>query len=111
VKHGELWYLFVSWDFCCRGAKSDYKVVVGRADQVTGPYRDRTGKLMIEGGGTFLVEAATDHWRGAGHPAILHEDGAEYLVFHAYSATTGRSRLQISPIAWHNGWPQVAQLP
>jgi arabinan endo-1,5-alpha-L-arabinosidase len=111
VKRGDFWYLFVSWDFCCRGPRSDYKVVVGRAECVTGPYRDRDGKLMSDGGGTLLLEAATDQWRGAGHPAVYHEDGVDYLLFHAYSATTGRSRLQISTITWDEGWPRVAELP
>jgi arabinan endo-1,5-alpha-L-arabinosidase len=111
VRHGDDWYLFVSWDFCCRGAKSDYKVVVGRAKEVTGPYRDRDGKLMSDGGGTLILEAATDHWRGAGHPAVYREGGVDYLVFHAYSAETGRSQLQISTIDWHDGWPRVAPLP
>jgi arabinan endo-1,5-alpha-L-arabinosidase len=26
IKHGDWWYLFVSYDYCCRGVKSDYKV-------------------------------------------------------------------------------------
>jgi arabinan endo-1,5-alpha-L-arabinosidase len=111
VRRGDHWYLFVSWDFCCRGARSDYKVVVGRADRVTGPYRDREGKLMSDGGGTLILEAATDQWRGAGHEAVYREEGVDYLLFHAYSATTGRSRLQISTINWEDGWPHVARLP
>ena len=23
VRHGDDWYMFVSWDFCCRGARSN----------------------------------------------------------------------------------------
>jgi arabinan endo-1,5-alpha-L-arabinosidase len=111
IRHGQHWYLFVSWDFCCRGARSDYKVVVGRAEEVTGPYRDRDGKSMSDGGGTLILEAATDKWRGAGHPAVYREDGVDFLLFHAYSATNGRSRLQISTIEWDGGWPSVARLP
>lgn len=111
VRHGDHWYLFVSFDFCCRGAKSDYKVVVGRANKVTGPFVDRTGRPMSDGGGTLVIEAATDHWRGAGHQAVLADKGVDYLVFHAYSAETGRSLLQISTIEWDAGWPRVAQLP
>jgi arabinan endo-1,5-alpha-L-arabinosidase len=111
VRRGDHWYHFVSWDFCCRGARSNYKVVVGRSPKVTGPYIDKNGKPMTEGGGTLILEAATDHWRGAGHPAVYHENGTDYLVFHAYSADNGRSRLHISTIAWEDGWPTVAALP
>jgi len=111
IRHGDHWYLFVSFDFCCRGAKSDYKVVVGRSKSVTGPYLDKAGRPMSDGGGTLVVEAATDHWRGAGHEAVYHEDGVDYLAFHAYSATNGRPQLQISTIDWLAGWPAVARLP
>lgn len=111
IRHGDHWYLFVSFDFCCRGAKSDYKVVVGRSKSITGPYVDREGRPMSAGGGSLVIEAATDHWRGAGHQAVLHDEKTDYLVFHAYSAETGRSQLQISTIEWQDGWPQVARLP
>jgi arabinan endo-1,5-alpha-L-arabinosidase len=111
VRHGDYWYHFVSWDFCCRGARSNYKVVVGRSPKVTGPYIDKAGEPMSDGGGTLLIEAATDQWRGAGHPAVYQENGTDYLFFHAYSADNGRSRLHISTIAWKDGWPKVAKLP
>ena len=48
VRHGNYWYLFVSFDRCCRGAQSTYNVVVGRSTAVTGPYVDKSGKPMTE---------------------------------------------------------------
>jgi arabinan endo-1,5-alpha-L-arabinosidase len=111
VQRDDYWYLFVSWDFCCRGARSDYKVVVGRSPAVTGPYLDRDGKPMSEGGGSLILEAATDKWRGAGHPAVCREGDVDYLLVHAYAADNGQSKLQISTIIWNDGWPQVAKLP
>lgn len=111
ARHGDHWYLFASWDYCCRGTKSDYKIVVGRAASITGPYLDRRGTQMTEGGGTLVVEANTGEWRGAGHPAVLSVKNVDYLVFHAYSATTGRPQLQISTVRWDDGWPCVASLP
>ncbi len=111
IRHGDYWYLFVSWDFCCRGVKSDYKVVVGRSREVTGPYVDREGKPMSEGGGSLVVSAASDLWHGAGHQAVLRDDGVDYLVFHAYAVPSGRPQLQIAPIVWEDDWPRVPPLP
>ena len=111
VHRGDYWYLFVSFDFCCRGAKSDYKVVVGRSKVITGPYLDKNDKPMSEGGGSLVVEGATDNWHGAGHEAVFQEDGNDFLLFHAYSATSGMPRLQISTMNWEDGWPHVASLP
>lgn len=111
IRRDDYWYLFVSFDFCCRGAKSTYHIVVGRSKSVTGPYLDKTGKPMTEGGGSVVLGATTPNWRGPGHNAVLREPGADYLVFHAYHGQTGRPRLHISTLVWEDGWPRVAPLP
>jgi arabinan endo-1,5-alpha-L-arabinosidase len=113
VRHDDYWYLFVSFDRCCRGAASTYHVVVGRSRRVTGPYVDRAGTRMTEGGGSPVIEATTPTWRGPGHPGILREAGNEYVFFHAYfGAGRGRgSALQISTVAWEGGWPRAGVLP
>src|ERR1019366_934373 len=81
VKHDAWWYLFVSYDRCCRGVNSTYNVVVARPRQITGPYLDKDGKSLAEGGGTLVIAATTPNWRGPGHQAILQEPGQDYLVF------------------------------
>lgn len=105
------WYLFVSFDLCCRGAESTYKVMVGRSRRITGPYFDKDGKLMTEGGGTLVIEATSPNWRGPGHPAVLQESGGDFLFFHAYNGQTGRSELKISTMVWEDGWPRVGEMP
>ena len=110
VKHGDYWYLFVSFDFCCRGANSTYNVVVGRSKTITGPYVDRDGRPMIEGGGTQVIKATGENWKGPGHNGIYMEPDSDFLVFHAYDGKTGRSELKISTMTWPDGWPKVAEL-
>ncbi len=100
------YYLFVSWDFTAGGARSDYKVAVGRATQVLGPYADAQGRPMLEGGGT-LVLTSHGRWSGPGHNSVLRTDDADWLVHHAIETDhvhKGRV-LQIRPLYWLAGWP------
>ncbi|MCU0959672.1 MAG: arabinan endo-1,5-alpha-L-arabinosidase [Pirellulaceae bacterium] len=105
------YYLFVSYDMCCDGARSTYKVMVGRADEACGPYRDRDGRAMVDGGGT-LVLASYDRWRGPGHNAVLQTDRGDFLVHHTYDMHDLRAArvLQIRPVYWSpDGWPVVGE--
>lgn len=106
IRHDDYYYLFVSFDFCCRGADSTYRVMVGRSEAVTGPYVDRDGVRMLEGGGT-QVTFPTERWRGPGHNGILQENGVDYIVYHAYDAESqGVPTLRINQLAWDaDGWP------
>lgn len=102
------WYwLFVSTDYCCRGKDSTYKVQVGRSSTVTGPYLDRDGRSMLDGGGTVVV-AGNGRYPGVGHTATVTFNGRDYLFFHDYDETrNGQSVLLIREIDWSTGWPQV----
>ena len=110
LRHGKYFYLFVSWDLCCRGAKSTYREMVGRATSVTGPYVDRDGKVMVAGGGTAVLRGNAS-WAGPGGASLLHlADGGDAIVFHAYDAVTGRPSMQISTLGWKDGWPSAKVL-
>jgi arabinan endo-1,5-alpha-L-arabinosidase len=108
LKNG-YYYLFGSWDRCCRGVNSTYKLVVGRSKKVAGPYLDRLNQRMDWGGGTMVIKdlAESKRWAAAGHNAAYTFDGVDYLVFHAYDRTdNGRSKLVIRRIEWDSaGWP------
>lgn len=110
VRRGSDYYLFVSFDFCCRGANSTYNIRVGRSKRVTGPYLDREGRDMIEGGGTLVISGGK-RWRGPGHCAILQDQTGYKLVYHAYDADArGVSTLRITSISWEADWPTVSGL-
>lgn len=107
---GKYYYLFVSWDYCCRGEKSDYKVVVGRSEKITGPYLDKTGTRMDKNGGTLIVEGDNKEWYGAGHNSAYTFDGKDYMIYHGYDAKDGgRSKLIIKNMTWDaDGWPVLS---
>ena len=108
-RHGDYYYLFVSWDYCCRGAKSNYRVAVGRSKQVSGPYLDRNGKDMLVGGGTIFLEGDKKEWEAAGHCAAYTFDGEDIFICHGYSATrNGAAMLIQRSISWTtDGWPEL----
>jgi arabinan endo-1,5-alpha-L-arabinosidase len=107
-KKGDFYYLFASIDYCCKGVNSTYKMIVGRAETLTGPYLDKEGKSMAAGGGS-LVLAGDENWYGVGHNAVVNFDGRDYLVFHGYDANDeGHPKLLIREIHWDNNqWPEV----
>lgn len=102
------YYLFVSFDLCCRGINSTYKIMVGRAQRIIGPYFDKNSKSMSSGGGSLLLAGDT-RWRGTGHCAVLMLENADWLVYHAYDANNnGTPTLRIKRLFWEkNGWPAV----
>lgn len=106
-KKGGYYYLFASIDYCCKGEKSTYKMIVGRSKSVEGPYVDRNEVPMAKGGGTLLLEG-DKNWYGTGHNAVCHFDNNDYLIFHGYDAhDKGHSKLRTEKLDWIKGWPVV----
>jgi len=107
VRHQGYYYLFVSFDLCCRGTKSSYRTMVGRSRNVTGPYVDAAGKPMLKGGGTALL-AGNTRWLGPGGESVMQRPEGDLIVFHAYDAISGKPALQISTLTWEDEWPHAA---
>lgn len=102
------YYLFVSFDYCCKGDQSTYKVAVGRSREVNGPYFDRDGVDMAHGGGTIVIEGDKKIWSAIGHCAVYTIDGTDIFISHAYESGNGTPRLVIRNIDWdENEWPII----
>ncbi len=108
-KHDGWYYLFVAWDYCCRGSKSNYRVAVGRSRSVDGPYLDRQGVDMRQGGGTLFIEGDKREFEAAGHCAAYTINGEDLFICHGYSIRhKGASILVQRPIHWtRDGWPEI----
>ncbi len=106
VKRGSYYYLWTSFDRCCAGASSTYRVMVGRSTSVTGPYTDRNGVALNSGGGTQVL-AGHGSIHGPGHQAVLADSDGDVLVYHYY-ADNGTSLLGINLLGYDSaGWPFV----
>jgi len=101
------YYLFASIDYCCKGIKSTYKMIVGRSKKINGPFIDKEGNDMAKAGGSIVLQG-DKNWYGVGHNALASFDGVDYLVFHGYAAAdNGRSKLRIEKLKWENDWPVI----
>jgi arabinan endo-1,5-alpha-L-arabinosidase len=98
ISHDGYYYLFVSFDACCKGTSSTYRTMVGRAAHITGPYTDKAGTDMMQGAAEQLL-ASSGRYIGPGG-GTAWKDGNTYLyVYHYYDGDdSGNSKLQIRPI-------------
>lgn len=105
-KHGSYYYLYVSFDLCCKGASSTYRIMVGRSTSVTGPFVDRNGTAMTSGGGTEIL-AGHGSIHGPGGQSVFADTDADVLTYHYYT-DSGASRLGINLLGYDSaGWPYV----
>jgi hypothetical protein len=107
-QHGGFYYLFVNFGGCCSGIDSTYNIRVGRSTSVTGPYYDKNGINLTNGGGTMVLES-TARFIGPGHPAILNDNGTNWFTYHYYDGNeNGSAKLGLSRLYWSaDGWPAL----
>lgn len=107
--HGNFYYLFASVDFCCQGANSTYKIAVGRASTITGPYVDEAGTRMDQGGYTVLLQGS-GNMRGPGGQSLYQDGGRTLLIHHYYDASAnGAIKIFVRMVCWgSNGWPTLS---
>ena len=102
------YYLFVNWGACCSGVDSTYEIRVGRSKNPMGPYLDKKGVDMMNGGGTSFEKTKGDVI-GPGHPAIWRKNRKkEYISFHYYDKRReGNSWIAEKQLRWRKGWPKT----
>lgn len=110
-KKGAYFYFFASIDYCCRGEKSTYKVIIGRSKKLQGPYVDKDGVALRNGGGSVFLQG-DKNWYGVGHNGVFSAGGKDYIVYHGYDAADGgKCKLRIRKLTWDaKGWPVTGDL-
>ena len=114
------YYLFGSAGTCCEGARSTYRVLVGRSKNLVGPYVDKSGNDLMDGRSGVLVldkNPGNSGVAGPGHNAEIVTDdrGQDWFLYHGMDLNnaklkngTNRRALYLDPISWVDGWPGIS---
>ena len=104
-KNGSYYYLFFQRGLCCNGVNSTYYTVVARSTSVTGPYLDRNGANVLNGGGSIFLPNRDGRYIGPGHVGY----GEGRLTYHFYDGNdNGAPKLRVTTMSFNNGWPVAA---
>lgn len=111
-KRGKYFYLFASIGSCCAGDNSTYTMVVGRSENVLGPYVNKAGndmrydhhEILVRGDNTFV---------GPGHNSriITDDEGNDWILYHAYlKGQSEKGRMIIlDQVKWDSqDWPVIS---
>ena len=110
-RRGGYYCLFGSAGTCCEGARSTYRITVGRSKNLFGPYVNKAGQRLLDNHYDVLL-GKSDSVLGPGHNAGLITDdaGTDYMFYHGFKASNpdaGRL-VWLDRINWTDGWPSVA---
>jgi arabinan endo-1,5-alpha-L-arabinosidase len=102
------YYLFASIDFCCRGADSTYRTVVGRAREITGPYYNEDGSRMGDQAQFTILLMGQGNVAGPGGESVYRDGNTDVIIYHYYDADDGGAiKFFIKRLLWSKGWPSV----
>lgn len=106
--HDGYYYLFTSFDYCCKGTSSTYHIMVARSTSPTGPYTDEGGTSAMSGGGTQIL-GTHGYVIGPGGQSVMHDSDGDVLVYHYYDGNlSGEAQLGLNHLTWaSSGWPTV----
>lgn len=108
-KRGDYYYLFASIGRCCEGARSTYTTVVGRSQNLLGPYLDKKGGSMSDNQHEVLIQG-NETFVGTGHNSeiVTDKNGTDWLLYHAVKVKEPEGRvLMLDRLEWTDGWPAV----
>ncbi|KAA8896896.1 glycosyl hydrolase [Sphaerosporella brunnea] len=113
-KSEDWYYLYFSAGICCgynvtMPAKGkEYKIKVGRGQTAQGPFFDRNGTNLVDGGGD-IVFGSHDWVYGPGGQGVLVDGNREILYYHYVDTRVGygdaEKFLGWNEIHYLDGWP------
>lgn len=109
IRGGSYYYLFYNRGVCCSGVNSTYYVQMGRSTNPNGPYVDKNGVDLLNGGGTTVL-SSSGKYIGPGQVGLYQENGSNFLTHHYYDGdNNGAHAIGIANLGWSNGWPYITR--
>ncbi|SFS40998.1 Glycosyl hydrolases family 43 [Porphyromonadaceae bacterium NLAE-zl-C104] len=109
-KRGNFYYLFGSIGSCCEGLNSTYTTVVGRSENLWGPYVNKSGGRMLDNKYEVVIQG-NNYFKGTGHNSEIMQDkaGNDWILYHAYEVAHSSQGRQVlmDRINWEDNWPVV----
>ena len=108
-KRNGFYYLFASVGSCCEGLNSTYTTVVGRSENLFGPYVDKQGQSMMDNHHEVMIRK-NQKFVGTGHNSKIVQDqeGQDWMLYHAVSVDNPKGRvLMMDQVRWKDEWPYV----
>ncbi|SFS86574.1 arabinan endo-1,5-alpha-L-arabinosidase [Porphyromonadaceae bacterium NLAE-zl-C104] len=108
-KRNGYYYMFASIGSCCEGLNSTYTTVVGRSDNLFGPYLDKQGRSMMDNHHEIIIQK-NQKFVGTGHNSEIVQDskGQDWIFYHAVSVDNPKGRvLVMDQVRWENDWPYI----
>ena len=110
-KRGGWYYFFGSIGSPTAGAASTYHVIMGRSENLLGPYVTKDGGRLLDGRSDLFVES-DDYFLAPGHNSVIIEDdrGQMWTAIHSYadSQWDHGHPLSIMQVFFdEDGWPYV----
>ncbi|KAL2813299.1 putative arabinan endo-1,5-alpha-L-arabinosidase B [Aspergillus granulosus] len=113
--HAGWYYLWVSWGRCCefkdekmRTNGKEYRIKVGRSASARGPFVDKQGKDLVDGGGEIVYASNGDVFAPGGQ-GILTDGTGDILYYHYLNTTISydfwEARLGYNRLEYVDGWP------
>ncbi|QKX57396.1 uncharacterized protein TRUGW13939_04508 [Talaromyces rugulosus] len=123
-KHNGTYYLWFAHGKCCDYSTlpepgTEYSIRVGKSSNVGGPFVDKSGKKLLQGGGTVVYASNHGNIFAPGGPGVVPASGGEsqdILVYHYLDRNVGLNfadtKLGYSYLTYdEEGWPTAQHDP
>jgi len=111
IKRDGYYYLIVSTGNYSKNGT--YRLVVGRATSIMGPYKNKKGEDMKAVNHELVLQGSTDKkFTSPGHCSriITDDAGRDWILYHSYPSDKNLRYLMLDELKWVGGWPVVEGL-